>query len=298
MNALIDLAYKTKLGSSPAKSVLVSFCDQSNADGVSYANIDTVLDRTELKLRTLERILQIFYDLGLMVRMKSPDRRYKYVWKICGDRLGTDLRNEFREKFENARGVRGTAPGTPESEPEIIPGTEKDQKTVPDDVRGTEPLQPHKGGTLIEPLEPPRRLWEDPEGNKFRKVPDTTHHQVIALITQLYELGNPGIKCEWTGLAIKRWKAEQTKRPRWTLEQWLTAVRNRFASDNINVGDPPEMIFPSLPRYVSGPMTQYNRSKRDSDDHRPKTAAERNRAAAESAFADLDRAAQDGYGDD
>jgi len=104
-------------------------------------------------------------------------------------------------------------------------------------------------------------------------------------ITRLWEIGNPDVKCEWVPLAFKRLKTLVESRPRWTTEQWLKCVRNRFSSDGINVGDAPESFIPQLPKYIRSPLNEYGKEATGGSNG---SRGDKNRAAVDEVLRELD----------
>ena len=80
-------------------------------------------------------------------------------------------------------------------------------------------------------------------------------------IHRLYQFHNPGIKVPWTPLAFVRLKREVERVRGWTTAEWLTCVRNRYASDGIILGELPESFIPYLSRYISGAVDRYGKAK-------------------------------------
>jgi len=120
--------------------------------------------------------------------------------------------------------------------------------------------------------------------------PDDLRKSVIDEIDRLWELANPGVDCAWVGLAFVRLKAELKKRPKWTADQWLTCVRNRFKSDNINAGEAPEFFIPKLPNYIKAPLNQFSKIEPEGGSH-GKTPGDRTRNAVAQVLNELDEIA-------
>jgi hypothetical protein len=106
-------------------------------------------------------------------------------------------------------------------------------------------------------------------------------------ITRLWEIGNPDVKCEWVPLAFKRLKTLVESRPRWTTEQWLKCVRNRFSSDGINVGEAPEVFIPQLPKYIRSALNEYGKEAKEGGPS-GSSRGDKNRAAVDQVVGELD----------
>jgi len=89
-------------------------------------------------------------------------------------------------------------------------------------------------------------------------------------------------KVPWSPLAFVRLDKELAKYQGWELAEWRLCISNRFASDGIIPGEPPQGFIPYLNRYISGPLNQYRNLKGASNGNIGVNArAERNRAAGE-----------------
>ncbi len=145
-NDVQPIAWKTKLGNSPAKTVLVMLAEVANSAGFGFPSVPTVCDRTELSERQVLRVLQCFQQIGLIVKTKGIEGRYKYGFQITMSMLGMDLRKEFHDAFMKAQGksvsetVNGPVSETPKTVSETL-------FTVSETV----PPHPLYGGTVNEP---------------------------------------------------------------------------------------------------------------------------------------------------
>jgi len=129
-------AYKTKLGNPTAKNVLALIADQVNVDGLGWPSVEYIADRTEVNLRTVLRMIQVFTEIRLIKKTRT-ERFGKTVpaLQVNLARLGTDLRAEFATAYAKAQSKGGDgAPGecrrdTVESVAETAEGVAETQKT-------------------------------------------------------------------------------------------------------------------------------------------------------------------------
>jgi pyocin large subunit-like protein len=61
-------AYKTKLGNATAKSILAMLGNVVNADGFGWPSVRYIAKGVEVNPRTVQRIIQVFVDIGLIER--------------------------------------------------------------------------------------------------------------------------------------------------------------------------------------------------------------------------------------
>jgi hypothetical protein len=110
---------------------------------------------------------------------------------------------------------------------------------------------------------------------------------VVELIDVAYKEAN-GIppeekgKVPWGARAMNRLDIELKNYKAWALNDWQRCISNRFASDGIIPGEPPDSFIPYLKRYTSGPLNQYGSLKGAASGNIGVNArAERNRAAGQ-----------------
>jgi hypothetical protein len=158
-------AYKTKLGNPTAKNVLALIADQVNNEGLGWPSMEYIADRTEVNLRTVLRMVQVFAAIGLLTKT----RMLRYGKEIPALQvnmalLGTDLREQFAAAYETAQKKKRctgdeSQPVSVEcrrdSEPAAasdVAATGKGVAATSKSVAATIPPHPHKGGPLTDPL--------------------------------------------------------------------------------------------------------------------------------------------------
>jgi len=99
-------AWRTKLGNHPAKDVLMKLVDEANVDGLGWASQQLVAEHTELSLRTVRRVIQVFEAMGLLRRCKARNQYGRIVnaFQLSVKMLGRDLRPEFDRRYRLAQG--------------------------------------------------------------------------------------------------------------------------------------------------------------------------------------------------
>jgi len=156
-------AYETKLGNLTAKSVLALIADQANVDGFGWPSMKYIADRTEVKLRTVLRMVEVFVDIGLVSR--SQAMRYDKVLpalQINLEKLGTDLREVFEQAYARAQAKGKNARVECRSDTaEDVAETLFDVAETLGSVAATLPPHPLKGRTVIDPLLTPSADAED-----------------------------------------------------------------------------------------------------------------------------------------
>jgi hypothetical protein len=176
-------AYKTKLGNPTAKNVLALIADQVNADGLGWPSMEYIADRTEVNLRTVLRMVQVFAAIGLLTKTRAT-RFGKSIpaLQMNMEMLGTDLRDRFAAAYEIAQKKKRCAGEVGQCAPAECRSDSEETavadvaETVPDvaatlkSVAATVPPHPHIGGPVIDPLQtlPP----EVPQGGTVGESSD------------------------------------------------------------------------------------------------------------------------------
>lgn len=146
-------AWKTKLKSSPAKTVLVRLAESANEDGFGYPSIKHICEQTELSKRQVQRVLQVFQEIGLVAKGPGgmgPKGPYKYSFQINMSMLQKDLCVSFRMAFLKAQG-KSISEGVSETVKQPVSETLKGVSETPKSVSETLPPHPLYGGTVMEP---------------------------------------------------------------------------------------------------------------------------------------------------
>jgi hypothetical protein len=98
-------AYRTRLGNSTAKSVLALLADEANSDGYGWPGVERIAAHTEVELRTVRRVVQVFGQIGLITKV-SRGKKHSFGIQLNMDILGTDLHIEFGRAYCEAQGKR------------------------------------------------------------------------------------------------------------------------------------------------------------------------------------------------
>lgn len=165
------IAYKTRLGNLPAKSVLALLADKVNDDGYGWPSLEYIADRTEINLRTVMRVVQVFEAIGLIVKVDRGPKRC-FGMQLVMEKLGADLRVEFRSAYAAAQSKPGTAKLRCRRDSESpVSETLFDVAETVAGVAETFPPYPLIGGTAKEP--PRNQTPPDPlasEGERSKRI--------------------------------------------------------------------------------------------------------------------------------
>jgi hypothetical protein len=147
-------AWKTVLGNAMAKSVLAKMADHVNPGGVGFPSLETIAAATEINIRTVMRIVQVFRVMGLFTRIDRG--RKKPAWQIDLTMLERDLSREFAETYAqlqgkpvNQRRLKGA--GCRSDSDDGVAATVRSVAATARGVAATVPPHPHIGGTVTEP---------------------------------------------------------------------------------------------------------------------------------------------------
>jgi len=93
------------------------------------------------------------------------------------------------------------------------------------------------------------------------KQPYEGWQRIVDAISDEYQRAN-GVPCPWGNkLAFRRLDELVRGNPKWTADDWIRCVRNRFASEDISPAEAPEAFVRFLPRYVAGPLDRFHLPK-------------------------------------
>lgn len=90
---------------------------------------------------------------------------------------------------------------------------------------------------------------------------DTRHTRVQSLIVNAYRENNSGADCPWDGSEGAHLKRLLIATPRWADSQIAQCLANMYASTGFAVGSRPREWLEKLPRYLNGPLNEFNREK-------------------------------------
>jgi hypothetical protein len=152
-------AWKTKLGSksSAAKTVLMFLCDAADPHGASYPSVRYIAERIERSTRTVQRVIQVFEDIGLIERVDRYGKngsRLNDTFQLSVEKLGTDLRKEFAAAFKKAQSKSHDAVSTSvsgDAAASVFGDADGCLVRHRDASPATLPPHPLKGGTVSEP---------------------------------------------------------------------------------------------------------------------------------------------------
>jgi hypothetical protein len=123
---VVTPAYKTKLGNASAKLVLVLLAEHANDEGFCFPSVEYIADRTELSVRQVLRVIQVFRNIGLVVKYKATGEHYDYYFVISLEKLGVDISTQVRDGFLRVRNEKcptDSVPRTRITVPRTVPPT-------------------------------------------------------------------------------------------------------------------------------------------------------------------------------
>jgi DNA-binding transcriptional regulator YhcF (GntR family) len=154
------------LGNLTAKSVLALIADVVNDDGYGWPSVAKIAVKTEVHVRTVMRVLQVFVDIGLIAKVDRGKGK-NFGIQVAMDKLGMDLREDFAAAYTAAQRKATTDTKTVEtskskcrrdSDSSVAETSEYVAETLFSvaetlfSVAETLPPDPHSGGTVSEPL--------------------------------------------------------------------------------------------------------------------------------------------------
>ena len=89
---------------------------------------------------------------------------------------------------------------------------------------------------------------------------DSRHIRIKSLICNAYEQNN-NIQCPWDGSEGKQLKAFLDATPAWIDSQVAQCLVNMYDSAGFAKGTRPREFLPRLPRYLHGPLNEFNREQ-------------------------------------
>lgn len=152
-------AYRTRLGNPTAKSILALIADQVNVEGYGYPSVHYIAEKTEINLRTVLRVIQVFVEIGLLAKVdRGPKKCFGIQLEVS--KLGQDLREEFGAAYVRAQRkdkavpqlavvCAGDVAETPESD---VAATGESVAATGKSVAATVPPNPHIGVPVSVPL--------------------------------------------------------------------------------------------------------------------------------------------------
>gem|GEM_PF-5966573 len=292
-NEVINSAYRTRLGNSPAKAVLIVLADAADNAGWGFPKVERLVASTELKLRTVRRVLQIFEEIDLVTCQPVEGEFYKYAFQINLKALGTDLKEPFAARFRLAQRQQSILDAAVEEE--VVCETASVElfadavvvKTVCETGKAvcetgkavceTEPPHPHKGGTIIEPplnlLVFPGAVLAPPGEERKAKAPIRAKAQTKAKATAPADLRHTlcrlaivayakfkGVVLPWDGSEARALSLLLQSAPELTLQRFQTCLNHRAHSPGTSHGERPRLWLPHITRYQDGPLNQFGKT--------------------------------------
>jgi hypothetical protein len=89
---------------------------------------------------------------------------------------------------------------------------------------------------------------------------DSRHIRVKSLICNAYEQETK-LQCPWDGSEGKQLKAFLDSTPQWVDSQIAQCLVNMYASTGFAKGTRPREFLPRLPKYLHGPLNEFNREQ-------------------------------------
>jgi hypothetical protein len=147
-------ALNTQLGNSSAKWVLFLIADQVNSHGYGWPSVDFIVHGTEIKRRTVQRIIGVFTEMKLLTKISRGYRRTPGL-QLNLEKLGANLEEEFLKLYNDAQGKISTerrSDTEENAEPSVV-ATQQSVVATQQSVAATLPPDPLIGRPLINPLQ-------------------------------------------------------------------------------------------------------------------------------------------------
>ena len=173
-----EKAYNTRLGNIPAKAVLVLIADQVNATGYGWPSLEFIAHATEVKIRTVQRIVRVFIKLKLL---EKRDRGYRHTpgLQINMEKIGGDIAGEFALLYSEDEDKLSTERlrDAEENPNQNVSETLENVSETLENVSETLPPHPLIGRPVIDPLKThPRKPPTLPSGNSGRERSQEQKH--------------------------------------------------------------------------------------------------------------------------
>jgi hypothetical protein len=178
----IKPAYETRLGNPIAKGVLALIADQMNGEGYGWPSIDFIVRLTEQNKRTVLRVIQVFIEIGLIIKIDRGPRRTPGI-QLNTELLGANLVERYAEQFRLAQGktsgsgkrLRDIEENNVSETHENVSETHENVSETHENVSETFPPHPLLGRPVIDPLKTqphsPQKLPTSPERiEELRKI--------------------------------------------------------------------------------------------------------------------------------
>jgi len=147
-------AYRTRLGNPTAKEVLALVVDEANAEGLAFVGLDRIVYLTEVKKRTVLRVLQVFELIGLVNQTEALLKgELRSAFQVDLGKLNSDLREAYAVAYT---GVQGKPFGVRRSDAvRSVAATRKSVAATRKRVAATQPPHPLIGRSPLLPFVSP-----------------------------------------------------------------------------------------------------------------------------------------------
>jgi hypothetical protein len=175
-------AYSTRLANPTAKAILALIADQVNGEGYGWPSVDFIVNNTELNKRTVLRVIQVFIEIELLIKIDRGPRRTPGI-QLNTALLGANLRARFAEQFRLAQGktsgsgkrLRDIEENSVSETHENVSETHENVSETHENVSETFPPDPLLGRPVIDPLKTqphsPQKLPTSPDRiEELRKI--------------------------------------------------------------------------------------------------------------------------------
>ena len=90
---------------------------------------------------------------------------------------------------------------------------------------------------------------------------DGRHSRIRAMVKNAWANHNGGVDCPWDGSEGKQLKLLLRATPKWHDSQFAQCLANMYGSTGFAVGTRPREFLPRLPKYLHGPLNEFNREQ-------------------------------------
>lgn len=90
---------------------------------------------------------------------------------------------------------------------------------------------------------------------------DSRHIRLKTMVQNAWSSHNGGLQCPWDGSEGKQAQAILKATPQWHDSQFAQCLANMYATTGFPAGTRPREFLPRLPKYLNGPLNEYNREQ-------------------------------------
>jgi hypothetical protein len=107
-----------------------------------------------------------------------------------------------------------------------------------------------------------KKREEKPSATPQEILPqDSRHKRIQALVTNCYQEHNKGVACPWDGGEGKQLQSLLRSTPSWADTQIAQCLGNMYDSAGFAKGSRPREWLTRLPKYLNGPLNEFNQEK-------------------------------------